>query len=189
MKLNVCLLPIVSWITKVKNPVYKNYYSTLRQHNWARFNMRMREVSSVTGDRWSSRAAARAFSRLGTACVFVYTHRLNLCTVWTFWTQREPVESNHWCYYTWHAHYVLWFTCSWSCKLWAAVAKSIPPPLPAHIVHDGTPCTVRRSWPGFRKSRSWLKNNGWMTKAQFKFSKCLKLWQRYVTADRQLRIL
>lgn len=53
----------------------KKYYSTLRQHNGARFNMRMREVSAVTGHRWSSRAAARTFSTLGTARMFVYTHK------------------------------------------------------------------------------------------------------------------
>ena len=88
-KLDVCFFPFVSWITKFKTPAYKkNYYSTLRQNNGAQFNIRMWEVSAVTADRWSSRAAARAVSKLGTACTFMYTPRLNFCTIWIFWTQK-----------------------------------------------------------------------------------------------------
>jgi hypothetical protein len=64
---------------RLKPPFIKNCYSTLRQHNGARFNMRMREVSAVTGDRWSSRAAARAVSKLGTV------QNICLCTH-TDWT-------------------------------------------------------------------------------------------------------
>lgn len=159
IKLKVLAAPYISctiyWIfacchlfhepRKVKPPFIKNYYSTLRQNNGARFNMRTREVSAVTGNRRSSGAAARAVQHV---CLCTHTDRTAVSFECSERKKSQFKAITVVITLGMHVRYFLY-----SCNVWAAVAKSMPPPPPVHIAHDGTPCTVHRSWTGFRKCR------------------------------------